>query len=78
VISPGYPVNRWASTPPSGEGGQLEGGAGQHPDTERQTRAKRDRWLVGLLAGAALMYLAGKLMGLGRSHVPNALRPRKH
>lgn len=27
--------------------------------------AKPDRWLVGLLAGAALMYLAGKLLRQG-------------
>lgn len=30
-----------------------------------------DRMLVGILAGAALVYLAGKLVGLGRS-VPRA------
>lgn len=36
-----------------------------------------DRWLVGLLAGAALMYMAGKVMGLGQRHPANAPRPQE-
>ncbi|MEB4591667.1 hypothetical protein VSS37_11810 [Candidatus Thiothrix sp. Deng01] len=35
------------------------------PLTARPPR-KLDRWLVGLLAGAALAYAAGKALGLGK------------
>ncbi len=35
---------------------------GQQP----QPAAKTDRWLVGLVAGAALVYLLGKALELGR------------
>lgn len=40
---------------------------GQHhqEDHHEADPAKVDRWLVGLVAGAALMYLLGKAMGLG-------------
>jgi hypothetical protein len=42
---------------------------GQHDSHESKSEkpAKLDRWLVGLLAGAALMYFGGKLLGLGKS-----------
>lgn len=45
---------------------------GQHDshdghDTHAQEPAKLDRWLVGLLAGAALMYFGGKILGLGKA-----------
>jgi hypothetical protein len=45
---------------------------GRHRRDEPHDRnpAKMDRWLVGLLAGAALMYLAGKVMGLGKVPIP--------
>ncbi len=41
---------------------------GRYPDDSyhhHRHPAKPDRWLVGLLAGAALMYLAGKLLRHG-------------
>ncbi|WP_165873496.1 hypothetical protein [Parasulfuritortus cantonensis] len=34
--------------------------------TRRQLPLKADRLLVGIVAGAALVYLAGKLLGLGK------------
>jgi hypothetical protein len=85
VISPGYPAFTRGSTLPSpsggGDGGEgrsfhLEGSPGQHWHDEPHERepAKLDRWLVGLLAGAALMYLAGKVIGLGRPRP--AITPR--
>jgi hypothetical protein len=48
---------------------------GQHDSRESHSSheshaekpAKLDRWLVGLLAGAALMYFSGKLLGLGKT-----------
>ncbi len=52
---------------------------GQHRHDEPHERepAKLDRWLVGLLAGAALMYLAGKVIGLGRPRPANTPLPRE-
>jgi hypothetical protein len=35
-----------------------------------QKPAKWDRWLVGVLAGAALIYLTGKIIGLGKRKRP--------
>ena len=45
---------------------------GQHDshgsyESHAEKPAKLDRWLVGLLAGAALMYLTGKVLGLGKA-----------
>ena len=45
---------------------------GQHDshdshESHAEKPAKLDRWLVGLLAGAALMYFGGKVLGLGKS-----------
>lgn len=88
MISPGYPAFTRGSTLPSPAGGgvggegsafHVEGAAGQHQHDEPHERepAKLDRWLVGLLAGAALMYLAGKVMGLGQSRPANTPRPRE-
>ncbi|MGB0128845.1 MAG: hypothetical protein WBP72_14500 [Rhodocyclaceae bacterium] len=37
----------------------------------QQPAAKADRWLVGLLAGAALVYLVGKALDLGRQRSPS-------
>lgn len=37
-----------------------------HDDSHDRHPAKPDRWLVGLVAGAALMYLLGKALGLGK------------
>ncbi|MCP5277760.1 MAG: hypothetical protein H6935_05275 [Thiobacillus sp.] len=45
-----------------------------HDDDHEQHAAKPDRWLVGLLAGAALIYLAGRVLGLGKAHRPNSPR----
>ena len=41
----------------------------RHHDDGQHDRhpVKPDRWLVGLLAGTALMFLAGRLLGLGQS-----------
>lgn len=39
---------------------------GSHPQAH-YTGLKRDRWLVGIVAGAALAYLIGKAAGLGGS-----------
>ncbi len=36
-------------------------------ESHAQKPAKLDRWLVGLLAGAALMYFGGKMLGLGQA-----------
>jgi hypothetical protein len=57
----------------------VEGAAGRHRHVEPHERepAKLDRWLVGLLSGAALMYLAGKVMELGQSRPANTSRPRE-
>lgn len=41
-----------------------------HDAHEHRHPAKPDRWVVGLLAGAALMYLLGKVLGLDK--------PRRH
>jgi hypothetical protein len=38
---------------------------GLQPHEHPREPAKPDRWLVGLLAGAALMYLLGKAFDLG-------------
>jgi hypothetical protein len=39
---------------------------GSHESHAEKT-IKLDRWLVGLLAGAALMYFGGKMLGLGKA-----------
>jgi len=43
-------------------------GSHESRESHPEKPAKLDRWLVGLLAGAALMYLTGKVLGLGKSH----------
>lgn len=50
---------------------------GQHPHEDHHERhpSKVDRWLVCLVAGAALMYLLGKALGLG--HSPAKTAPRE-
>lgn len=45
-------------------------GRHRHDEHDNRHPAKPDRWVVGLLAGAALIYLAGKMLGLGK--------PRQH
>lgn len=45
-----------------------------HEDHHEGHPSKPDRWLVGLVAGAALMYLVGKALGLGKS--PAKAAPR--
>ncbi len=79
MISPGYPAFTRGSTPPSRSGGGDGGSPGRHRHDEPHEGepAKLDRWLVGLLAGAALLYLAGKVMGLGRSRPAGTPRPRE-
>lgn len=49
-------------------------GQHQHEDHHDRHPAKPDRWLVGLLAGAALMYLLGKALALGKA--PAKAEPR--
>lgn len=44
----------------------LTPGQHHHDDHHERHPAKVDRWLVGLAAGAALMYLLGRALGLGR------------
>lgn len=41
---------------------------GHHPDRPPRERhpGKQDRWLLGFLAGAALFFMAGKALGLGK------------
>lgn len=46
------------------------------PRTQPQPAAKADRWLVGVLAGAALVYLLGKALDLGRER-PASRHPSK-
>jgi hypothetical protein len=55
---------------------------GQHDshdshESHAEKPAKLDRWLVGLLAGAALMYFSGKMFGLGKAR-PAQLQPDKN
>lgn len=38
----------------------------EHPDHGTGNRLKPDRFFVGFLAGAALFYLFGRAMGLGK------------
>jgi hypothetical protein len=38
-----------------------------HDDHRERHATKADRWLVGLVAGAALMFLLGKALGLGHA-----------
>jgi hypothetical protein len=63
VISPGYPTFKRGST--------------QYHHYEHHNdrhAASPDRWLVGLVAGAVLMYLLGKARGLATPH-RHASRP---
>ncbi|MDW8319579.1 MAG: hypothetical protein RMN53_17270 [Anaerolineae bacterium] len=39
---------------------------GPRPERRLPAAGKPDRWLIGLVAGLALLYLLGKAMGLGR------------
>lgn len=49
-----------------------------HGQDHKRHPSKADRWLVGLVAGAALMYLLGKALGLGKSSAKVAPRPPQH
>lgn len=52
---------------------------GHHHHVVPNTRypAKPDRWLVGLVAGVALMYWLGKTLGLGKRSASPAPRHPK-